>query len=653
MKMKWEFSYLALLLIGVFACTHTFCEERARESESSSQGQHAAALSQTATNTKQIGLSVTSLEGFPRDFKQAFLNTFSEQSFALQRNAAKEAASRSFGGAAPSEQPLEPIETVDGGKAYVPSAGGAETQAIGSDLLSLDCDFTHVLTALHQPHSGFSISTESQNPDRPKLVRDESKDRHVDDRSTYCHLAINPQLVRNLAGKEGGTQLPVLSDKEFTWFPESICVADNSGKCVADAPKGVSLKNTNRFFSTLEITAEAKANLGDKMLIVKYAPASGGVDQRASLSFNRTLSRGTRLSSDLNLSHPGDNSKVRSFINQALKESMKSSSNMHSFLENHRIGDCDMVALANAQFDRSEGRNGLIAVGNRPLSPRVVDSQTTNHAWNYSDGRIYDATPSAIPTLEYFADEGNLKWMNHNFATWTYIDEQFPEKPWSQQSDIKYIPRVDVEHKALEHSPFSKELQGTPVIPEFSIITRYGASEASHGSHGGNIPIPLRHDRFYMRDTSPVVRNENSKGEISAPADYTQFRWVDSQLINGLRPTKGKSLSDCFQPDVQELVEKIQNENCRKETPGSHKYAVLKDRNGRVTFARGDDYKTPKLQDAQSSIGEDLPELTLQVGCFGENYTKTYTRADLMRICESRNVNLEPVKIVRGSVVVD
>jgi hypothetical protein len=651
--MKREFNHLTLPLIMVLiACAYTFGEDRPSEAELKSQ--HTATLPQAATETKPVGLSFTSLESFPREFKQAFLNTFSEQSFALKRNTAKEKATQTYiGMGEPSQLPLEPIETVEGGKAYVPSAGGTETQAIGSDLVSLDCDFTHVLTALHQPHGGFSISTEPQNPDRPKLIRDESKDRHVDDQSTYCHLAINPQLVRNLVGKEGGTQLPVLGNKEFTWFPESICVADNSGKCVADAPNGVSLKNTNRFFSTLEITPEAKANLGDKMLIVKYAPASGGVNERASLSFSRRLARGTRASSDLNLSHPGDNSKVRSFINHALKESIKSSSNMHSFLENHRIGDCDMVALANAQFDRSEGKNGLIAMGNRPLSPRVVDSQTSNHAWNYSEGRFYDATPSAIPTLEYFADEGNLKWMNRNFSTWTYIDEQFPEKPWSEQSDIKYIPRANLERKALEHSPFAKELQGAAVIPQFSIITRYGASDANRGSHGDSIPVPLRHDRFYMRDTSPVVRNENSKGEISAPTDYTQFRWVDSQMINGLRPTKGKSLSDCFQSDVQELVGKIQNENCRKETPGSHKYAVLKDRNGRVTFARGDDYKTPKLRDAESAIGEDLPELTLQVGCFGENYIKTYTRADLMRMCESKNVDLEPVKIVRGSVVVD
>jgi hypothetical protein len=56
---------------------------------------------------------------------------------------------------------------------------------------------------------------------------------------------------------------------------------------------------------------------------------------------------------------------------------------MLSFIRDSKLADCDMTALGVAQqLQPKVGADSKIIIGNQPMTPRVLDIKTANHAWN-------------------------------------------------------------------------------------------------------------------------------------------------------------------------------------------------------------------------------------------------------------------------------
>jgi hypothetical protein len=261
--------------------------------------------------------------------------------------------------------------------AYIPSAGGS-APAHRADLISLDCDFEHVALSVHSAKGPFSISTESENPSvlQNSFVTTTTRKPGSD----FCRVVLNPEWIENLPD-EGTVKLPVLQDIQRIWFPKTVCLADASGKCQSASPDFASLQDGDRYFSSLRLSSGWKGRLGTSFIQLSYErrnhidnsyPPEPPVDYRW---------------------HPGENRYFHERINESLAEEIhKAGSDMQTLVEKLWFADCDMTALATAQADAKKGTTTKIVLGNRPITPRILDVQSKNHAWNVRSEQDRDHT---------------------------------------------------------------------------------------------------------------------------------------------------------------------------------------------------------------------------------------------------------------------
>lgn len=613
------------------------------------------------------------------DLKAAFPNTFYDLESASKSALTKGKLLRQYftSGDQPNSE-MAPLSVPSEPGSYIPSAGSAGATVLGADLFSLDCDVDHVILGVHSPHGTFGITKADENPSLEKAFI--SSEKPVRGRD-FCRIVINPRKLE-MFNDVDNYRLPVLQKDGIAWFPQSICLADASGNCAPLPTAFLELSGKNTFFSDLALKRDWKKQLHGKFLMITYGKVKDNEKMYRYLSDSRR--------EKLDGMHPGDNPVLQQIINEELVSAVhRGNSDMLKFIDSTGLADCDMTALAYAQWDRNDGHDGKIIDGNMPLTPRLLDSQTRNHAWNlvlYPKGgkrsgfSVYDNTFNPQPNLEYFATPETARFLKQRHFDGRMLPASSYE--WAggplstKAADLKKTPREDVIREALAKTPMG-DISKEPVIAKFNIVNRSGSfGPDDHFVENGQ----TFHDKLLLRNgakrnfigydrrDNPIYSYEPQNLVVDAPskARSQPYEWVDFKTSNAVR-LKGTKLSACLLTEMKALQNEVPDEACVYTTGGPPRSIALYDNEENLVFSHAhwtngiDKKPKPTDQELSSVMGNEfilspgVASFELRAHCKSGDKEVTkirrYSREGLMNVCEANGGKFEPVTIVSGTVI--
>jgi hypothetical protein len=316
---------------------------------------------------------------------------------------------------------------------------------------------------------------------------------------------------------------------------------------------------------------------------------------------------------------------------------------MQTLVEKLWFADCDMTALATAQADAKKGTTTKIVLGNRPITPRILDVQSKNHAWNVRSEQdrwvVSDNTRSVNPVLEYFGTQF------HADVIW---------KGGVKLPHVQFIQRLFVPETVLPYLPgnLGGSLVNDKWEPEFLLVTHAG-SENIYGTNARMILATPQPDQLRL-----VWEGEKHYSTITgSPKKLNQpYVWMDYEIQEGV--VLDHDLLECVWKDVQKIIQGYEKSELVYET-GRHNEITLSlnsgERLARETLYSAD---IPGAPYYHSVVKRTVPEKSIFelsfVSVSRRETVRLYTVKELNEACKQVNGKaFERTKILRGTVLQD